>query len=181
MSASLSKKHFDEIAGCAGSNLDGPAERVARTLALVATAGEVSTILKITGWQNGDALQAVKLVFEHWLSRRQGPIIQVCRKLEKYLKSTMHKLEPLSVGPIIPDRIGYIDDDFLYLSKEVLHQVFEENRLASVKQLLIEQNVMSKQGKHLAVKMPRSVPNRERHYKISRKKLAEFSEPGTED
>lgn len=154
----------------------GPEERVARTLALVATAGEVSTLWQITNWQKGDAFRAAEVVFEAWLKERQMPIVQACTELTRYLKPRMHKLAHLKVGTPISDSIGFIDDDFIYLSKEVLPQVFEENRLASAVKLMIDQKVLIRQGQHLKVRMPRKIQSRERHYKISRKKLAEFSE-----
>lgn len=156
--------------------LGGPEERVARTLALIATAGEVSTLWKITGWPKGDAFRAAEVVFEAWLKDRQMPIVQACTELTRYLKPRMHKLGQLKVGTPISDSIGFIDDDFLYLSKVVLPQVFEDSRLASIIRLMSDQRVLIRQGAHMTVKMPRSLPRRERHYKISRKRLSEFSE-----
>ncbi len=168
--------YANDMVSSAPNTLGGPEERVARTLALIATAGEVSTFWKITGWQKGDAFRAAVVVFENWLKNRQMPIVEACTELTRYLKPRMHKLGHLKVGTPIADSIGFIDDDFLYLSKEVLPQVFEDNRLASIILLLSDQGVLIRQGAHMAVKMPRSVPGRERHYKISRKKLSEFSE-----
>lgn len=50
----------------------GQARRVAGRFALVGAAGELATKWGITGWQPGEALQAARVCFDAWLSRRGG-------------------------------------------------------------------------------------------------------------
>lgn len=51
---------------------DGQAERVARRFALIAAGGELATQLGITGWKQGEAVQAAATSFGAWVDRRGG-------------------------------------------------------------------------------------------------------------
>jgi putative DNA primase/helicase len=51
---------------------DGQVHRAAKRFALVASAGELATVFGITGWENGNALEATKTCFFDWLKARGG-------------------------------------------------------------------------------------------------------------
>lgn len=50
----------------------GQVQRVARRFALVAVAGELATHYGLTGWQQGDSVQAAKICFAAWLESFGG-------------------------------------------------------------------------------------------------------------
>lgn len=52
--------------------IDGQVHRVSERFALMAVAGELATTNGITGWQPGEAGQAIRRCFSEWLSARGG-------------------------------------------------------------------------------------------------------------
>ncbi len=50
----------------------GQVERVARRFGLVAVAGEIATYYRLTGWQEGDAIQSARKCFASWLESFGG-------------------------------------------------------------------------------------------------------------
>ena len=64
------QKKFE--AACLDGAAHGQARRVAARFALVGAAGELATKWGITGWQQGEAMQAARTCFDAWLSRRGG-------------------------------------------------------------------------------------------------------------
>lgn len=59
-------------AACLTSEAHGQARRAADRFALVGAAGELATRWGLTGWPQGEAMQAAKRCYEGWLSARGG-------------------------------------------------------------------------------------------------------------
>lgn len=60
------------IDGIAGNDADSQAKRAINRFALVAFAGEYATANGLTGWQEGEALNACALCLKDWLTARGG-------------------------------------------------------------------------------------------------------------
>lgn len=59
-------------AACLTSDAHGQARRAADRFALVGAAGELATSWGLTGWPQGEAMQAARRCYEGWLSARGG-------------------------------------------------------------------------------------------------------------
>lgn len=161
------------IVGSAARPLDGPARRVARSLALVALGGELARSAKITGWQERAALSAVCQIFANWQEEKQRPAQVVIDRVIDWLNGNAGRFSDLA-SETNSDGYGYKDDQHVYLSREAWDRVFPREQSEAALRTLDEQRILLRDGSHYAVKMPRWVPARERHYKISASKLAEF-------
>jgi putative DNA primase/helicase len=51
---------------------DGQVDRAAQRLGLIATAGELATLLGVTPWREGEAKAAAALALEQWIGQRGG-------------------------------------------------------------------------------------------------------------
>ncbi|MHA6324555.1 DUF927 domain-containing protein [Roseivivax sp. CAU 1753] len=159
----------------AGSTSDPIPQRVAKHMALVALAGEVASKRAITGWPSGNATNAVKVVFHEWLASRDAPTRRMCKSINGFINRHSSELQSLQ-GATVPNPVGYQDHRFVYLSKPAMSQLVGSDELMDVARMLADRGIFVKDGKHLASKMSRRVPGRERHYKLSRAKLAEFTQ-----
>ena len=61
----FAEKHLADDAG-------GQANRAALRFALIAAAGEIATVWGVTGWQQGEAINAADACFKAWLNQRGG-------------------------------------------------------------------------------------------------------------
>lgn len=104
------------------TNVKEQAHRVAERFAIVATAGEMATMAGITGWQDGQAIQAVKSCFDNWLdiygsdgSHEDKQIIkQVQSFIEQHGSSRFqpwHKPAYSDDEPKINNRVGWRKQD----------------------------------------------------------------------
>ncbi|SFO42995.1 hypothetical protein [Nitrosospira briensis] len=60
------------VSGIVPANAAGQVERVARRFALVAMAGGLATRWKLTGWAEGEAIQAARKCFAAWMDAFGG-------------------------------------------------------------------------------------------------------------
>ena len=58
--------------GLLSEEASGQARRAAAKFALIGIAGELATRQGITGWSEGEALEAAQIMFQRWLSQRGG-------------------------------------------------------------------------------------------------------------
>lgn len=61
---------------------DGQERRAAARFAVAALAGELATEYGITGWKEGDAIEAARLGFDSWTSTRQGGNDEIQKMVE---------------------------------------------------------------------------------------------------
>lgn len=54
----------------AGPDAAGQVRRVAQRFALIASAGELATLFKLTGWETGEAIKSIRRCFADWLRDR---------------------------------------------------------------------------------------------------------------
>lgn len=112
------QKKFE--AHCLNDAAHGQARRVAGRFALVGAAGELATKWGITGWQPGEALQAARVCFDAWLSRRGGQGNQeekaMLRQVREFLRRKGESAftdwdrpsnDTSAHAPGKPDRAGY--------------------------------------------------------------------------
>ncbi len=93
----------------------GQVKRIAGRFALVACAGELATRLDITGWEQGTASQAAKVMFEQWLNERGDAgqseekklIAQVRRFFELHGESRFALIAPHNDNRPITNRVGF--------------------------------------------------------------------------
>ena len=60
------------INGLSITNADGQVKRAANRFSLIAAAGALASILGITGWEEEEAIKAIKICFQDWLNSRGG-------------------------------------------------------------------------------------------------------------
>jgi putative DNA primase/helicase len=93
---------------------DGQVERVAHRLGLIAVAGELATLLGLTGWREGEAREAAAWAFKAWLSYRGGAdpaearqaVEQVRLFIQQYGDSRCDPLDHPDAKPS-PNRAGW--------------------------------------------------------------------------
>jgi putative DNA primase/helicase len=93
---------------------DGQVERVAHRLGLIAVAGELSTLLGLTGWRPGEAREAAAWALKAWLSYRGGAepaearqaVEQVRLFIQQYGDSRFDPLDHPDAKPS-PNRAGW--------------------------------------------------------------------------
>lgn len=73
---------------------DGQVKRAANHFSLIAAAGELATTLGITGWQEGEAVEAIKRCFQDWLSNRGGSNSQEELQTISQIKEFFQKNHP---------------------------------------------------------------------------------------
>lgn len=107
------------------SNQQGHIQRVTDFFALIATAGEMATQAGITGWNHGAALNAIKFVYNDWLSKFKyvGNFEnkQILKKVKSFFEANSSSrfelinppLNSMGYEPIqkISARIGFIKND----------------------------------------------------------------------
>ena len=105
-------------------NLDGQAGRVAKRFALVAVAGELATQAGITGWQAGQATEAVRACLDNWLGN-YGDIgnhetRQILKQVQGFLQVHKHNRFTdwfAQYTDRLPNRAGFYrpDTDSFYI------------------------------------------------------------------
>lgn len=95
---------------------DGQVQRVARHLALIASAGELATALGIAPWPAGEAIRAVQHCFGDWLKSRgsigsaeaDDAVLNLRAIIERDGASRFQRV--LTTEPV-PNRLGFIRED----------------------------------------------------------------------
>ena len=93
---------------------DGQVDRAAQRLGLIATAGELATLLGVTLWREGEVTAAAAWALEQWISQRGGTepaeagqaVEQVRRFIEAHGE---YRFEPLDnvEARAVPNRAGW--------------------------------------------------------------------------
>ncbi len=154
---------------------DGPIQRVAANLALVAMAGEVATTLGLTGWPKGAATSASHALFDAWVDRRVtlgGSSSAIwSSKLAEFLEATLeHGFSP--VGPeVLRNAFGFWDDTSLYVNDHAWSTAFGAPNQKLAANALINQGSLIRDGNHYKTKAPRAAGSRERYYRLRRTSL----------
>jgi putative DNA primase/helicase len=96
------------------ASADGQVDRAAQRLGLIATAGELATLLGVTPWREGEAAAAATWALEQWISQRGGTepaearlaVEQVRRFIEAHGD---YRFEQLDNGEAraVPNRAGW--------------------------------------------------------------------------
>lgn len=94
---------------------DGQVMRVGKRIALIASAGELATKLGLTGWSEGEAMNAAKICLNTWVENRGGTgnseraalLAQVKGMFESHGDSRFQILESLDDLPLVRDRLGF--------------------------------------------------------------------------
>ena len=111
----LSQLVNDFMGEVASASSDGQVKRVAGRFALVAAAGELASKLGITGWTEGEAIQACKKCFNDWINSRGGMgsldekqiISQVREFFQKHAESRFSDWQESSDSQRINNRAGF--------------------------------------------------------------------------
>lgn len=117
--------------------LSRQAGRVCRHFAIIAGAGELATLAGVTGWQAGQATQAVKVCFDDWLNThgKYGDL-----ELSALIERIVHTIERHQYGRMVnlkteaynldnnytdgkANLLGYIDDDLYLFTKDGLTEM----------------------------------------------------------
>jgi putative DNA primase/helicase len=102
------------VTACVPAGADGQVDRAAQRLGLIATAGELATLLGVTPWREGEARAAATWALEQWIDQRGGTepaearqaVEQVRRFIEAHGE---YRFEPLDSGDArdVPNRAGW--------------------------------------------------------------------------
>ncbi|UMA64399.1 DUF927 domain-containing protein [Roseivivax marinus] len=166
---------LSEQASLTPGGLDGPGSRVAQNFAIIAAAGEIATAKGFTDWPKGAAKDAATELFKRWLAAREKPVREISREILNFADRNTNKIETLGQSAI-PDRVGYHDTEHLYLSSVSWKRIFTQDQSRTALTCLSDSGVLVRAGTHFSTKMGRSVPNRERHYKLLKEKLRKLAE-----
>lgn len=152
----------------------GQAGRVASRFALVAAGGELATEWGITGWKQGEAMQAAITCFKAWLDGYGGESNQEERQM---LKQVRHFLELHSEGRFVDRKRSVVNDshapkvlskagfrehseegdqittDFYILTEVFKEEVCKGFDYRQVARLLIDKGFMRADGEHLQPKV----------------------------
>lgn len=140
------------ICGVTGQDADNQAKRAINRFALVAFAGEYATEKGLTGWQEGEALNAVSWCLKDWLTARGGVgnqedkqiLEQVKYFFEQHAESRFYDLTAGKDQKVI-NMAGYKDkvlDEWEYY---VLPTVFK-NDVCSGLNINLAKDVLTKKG-----------------------------------
>ena len=170
-----------------GEHTQGHISRVANYFAMVATAGEMATQAKITGWQTGTAFNAVAKVFKHWLSGFEHVGDYENREIIAQVKAFFEANESSRFEAITPDpenqerivnRVGYwkIEKDekiFYVLPEQFKNEVCKGYDSRKVAKVLMEHHLLE----HDTAKKTKTVrlPNRSQSIRVYAIKESIFS------
>ena len=96
---------------------DGPTKRVITRFATVAAAGELATKFGITGWKEGDAINAVNICLASWLENYKGKYHkqhELLSYLTEYIETNSNKFQTISSSNTyesINDFAGYREEE----------------------------------------------------------------------
>ena len=106
-------------------NVSGQEKRAANRFALAALAGELATEFGLTGWQEGEAVEAAAMMFSVWLGQRgkegnseQHDLVQQMSGFLERHGSSRFEPHPNESQQIVRDRAGWIthrNGEVLYL------------------------------------------------------------------
>lgn len=163
-----------------GDKRTGEIQRVIKSFALVATAGEWASTWGLTGWEAGLASDAVLTIAARWLAGRGRLPFEHSENLKK-IREYLVTNEQLFVfvsearrSVVDKDRVGpgFRDETFFYLLPAALSNLSSElgtttNKLVDA---LIEGGFLVKGGedKSLQFRLSSSVPGRPRVYRLQR-------------
>ena len=164
---------FEEIDAAA----DGQIERAIERFGLAAAAGELATKFGLTGWEPGTARDAAMACFQRWLDSRGGPGALEARHAVERVRAFVTangdaRFEPLpgeGHDRVVIDRAGWRDDTAFYIAIDTwkaIHAGSDASRAA--RHLRDAGYLQPGDGKNLAAKAPRTVPNRPRVYVVLR-------------
>lgn len=140
----------------------GQVERVARRFALVGIAGELATHYKLTGWAQGEAIQAARKCFAAWLesfggsgNREERAILTQARAFLEEHGASRFEDQSAFHGQRIPNRVGFYrngadgEREFLVLPDAFREEVCLNFDEKAVKKTLIEAGLLlpAKDGK----------------------------------
>jgi putative DNA primase/helicase len=76
-------------------NATGVVARAALRFALVASAGELATKLKLTGWKKGEAFRAAKKCFASWMEHHKtfDPLVMAVDRVQRFIRENTAKFE----------------------------------------------------------------------------------------
>jgi putative DNA primase/helicase len=102
------------VTACLPAGADGQVDRAAQRLGLIATAGELATLLGVTPWGEGEATAAATWALEQWISQRGGTepaearqaVEQVRRFIEAHGDYRFESLDN-SETRAVPNRAGW--------------------------------------------------------------------------
>ncbi len=139
---------------------NGQEARAAEAFALVAMAGEKAIEAGILPWEPGEAVAAVREMWERWREQRgQGPaeLRQVVEALSGFIARYEDRFENLDMehpGRPIHDRAGYIKDGDFHFIPAVFKETIGGIDANLAKRLLFEAGyLVAGDGKHLGRKI----------------------------
>lgn len=129
---------------------DGQVSRVAGFFGIVAAAGEYATINQLTGWQEGDARNAVAICFKAWLGNRGGAgakevdrILEDVRLFVENHGDSRFAFKDGEDSRTIINRAGYRDNEHYYILPETFkREILKGHNVVLAKKVLIERGIL---------------------------------------
>jgi putative DNA primase/helicase len=155
---------------------DNMAGRVAKRFALIAIAGEVATSIGLTGWDKGEAKEAVIEAFVDWHDRWIGEGADVAagtlRKLSGFL--TAHGGEIVDIRTYAADqtKLGFRHAGRVYFPATSWRTIFPAaTGVEAARELAACRVLVPGEGSHLQKRGPCDIPRRPRFYTIDLDRL----------
>lgn len=159
------------------ASVDGQVKCAASRLGLIAAAGELATEFGLTGWTNGEALEAALEVFGLWLEGRGGggssearaAIERVREFLVKHGSSRFEAVGNINIDRGVLNRAGWQDNDTFYIAADAWRDIHKNSDAKRAAHHLREASFLKDgDGDNPAMRMPRAVEGRPRAYAVSR-------------
>jgi putative DNA primase/helicase len=154
---------------------DGPIQRVAANLAVAALAGELATMWGLTGWPKHSAITACRQLFEAWVDRHLAVSntaeLVWLPKLEAFLGGAIGSGVFAADASAMQNEFGFWTDTFVFLNDLAWSKAFGPTHQTEAAKALADLGILGKDGKHFRAKIPRTLGNRERLYRLRISKL----------
>lgn len=155
---------------------EGQTERATARLGLVAAAGELATSFDLTDWTPGAARDAALDVLGAWLDGRGGGGSAEAREAVERVRAFLvangdarfERTEKFGDSRLISNRAGWREAGKFYISADTWREIHRGADPANAARHLREAGfLVPGDGKNLAARAPRSVPERPRVYTVS--------------
>lgn len=173
------RKFQTEASGSLGLEADGSSHRVCERFALLAFAGEVATMMKLTGWEKGSARAASMQAFREWHDRQFGERIDRVKRfiqpMQVFLSTRLHELSNVGTGAPATISLGWTDKTHAYLTPDTWFSIYPGPHAKEAASAMLDlQMLLAGDGGRATKKAPRAVPDRPRLYTVNIERVLTF-------
>jgi putative DNA primase/helicase len=106
------------------NNVSGEVPRAIRRFAIVAAAGEIATLRKLTGWKPGESIAAAERCFHAWMEHRRSfdPVAKAVNRVRTFISENENRFEVVG-GEVLLNKVGYKKKSLFLICPEVFRDV----------------------------------------------------------